>query len=99
MRTKNQKKSKSDLQDRFLKEEIDLNPKLNREIFDKFFNIIIESIKQHKNIELRNFGTFKIKKMPLRIGTNPKNQNKIYIPEKFKLTFKLSKNNLIKINE
>ena len=71
-----------------LKNENDLSTKLNKEIFDRFFHIIIKSIKKHKNIELRNFGAFKVKKMPLRIGTNPRDQSKIYIPEKFKLTFK-----------
>jgi len=99
MGIKTQKKNKSDLRNHFLKNENDLSTKLNKEIFDRFFHIIIKSIKKHKNIELRNFGAFKVKKMPLRIGTNPRNQSKIYIPEKFKLTFKLSNYVLKKINE
>jgi nucleoid DNA-binding protein len=37
--------------------------------------------------------------MPSKVGSNPLNQEKIYIPEKFKLSFKLSKNMLKKINE
>ena len=37
--------------------------------------------------------------MPSKNGSNPLNQEKIYIPEKFKLSFKLSKNMLKKINE
>tara|TARA_B110000444_G_C18414123_1_gene399376 strand:- start:51 stop:350 length:300 start_codon:yes stop_codon:yes gene_type:complete len=99
MGTKIQKKNKSDLLNHFLANESDLNAKLNKEIFDSFFKIIIQSIKEHKNIELRNFGAFKLKKMALRIGSNPQNQNKFYIPEKFKLTFKLSNHILKKINE
>tara|TARA_B110000305_G_scaffold155641_1_gene172361 strand:+ start:388 stop:501 length:114 start_codon:yes stop_codon:yes gene_type:complete len=37
--------------------------------------------------------------MPSRIGSNPLNREKIYIPEKFKLSFKVSKKILEKINE
>ena len=37
--------------------------------------------------------------MPSRIGSNPQNRKKIYIPERFKLSFKVSKKILKKINE
>ena len=56
-------------------------------------------IENKKSIELRNFGSFRIKKMPGRIGINPLNRKKIFIPEKFKLAFKISKKILEKINE
>ncbi len=94
-----QKKNKSDLEKQFLSTEKDLEPKLNKELFKRFYKIIEGSIKEKKDIELRNFGIFKIKKMKSRIGSNPKNQEKIYIPEKFKLSFKPSKILLNKINE
>tara|TARA_B110000483_G_C17661218_1_gene338172 strand:+ start:203 stop:502 length:300 start_codon:yes stop_codon:yes gene_type:complete len=99
MENKIQKTNKSDLKKLFLHSEKDLNPKLNTEIFNRFFSIILETIKQKQDIELRNFGSFKVKKMGYRIGSNPLNQEKLYIPEKFKLSFKLSKNMLKKINE
>ena len=99
MGSKIQKKNKSDLKKLFLQSEKDLEKNLNEHIFESFFSTLIQFIKNKKDIELRNFGSFKIKKMSSRIGRNPQNQKKIYIPEKFKLTFKLSKNLLKKINE
>ncbi len=76
MESKIQKKNKSDLEKKFLAGEKDLNQKLNKEIFKSFFLTIIEAIKNNQDIELRNFGTFKLKMMPGRIGSNPKNQKK-----------------------
>ncbi len=99
MGSKIQKKNKSDLKKLFLQSEKDLEKNLNEHIFESFFSTLNQFIKNKKDIELRNFGSFKIKKMSSRIGRNPQNQKKIYIPEKFKLTFKLSKNLLKKINE
>ena len=99
MSNKIQKTNKYQLEKLFLQNEKDLNPQLNKEIFNRFFSILTDFIKQKQDIELRNFGSFKIKKMPSKIGSNPLNQERIYIPEKFKLSFKLSKNMLKKINE
>ena len=99
MGSKIQKKNKSDLKKLFLQSEKDLEKNLNEHIFESFFSTLNQFIKNKKDIEIRNFGSFKIKKMSSRIGRNPQNQKKIYIPEKFKLTFKLSKNLLKKINE
>ena len=94
-----QKTNKSDLVKLFLSNEQDLTPQLNKEIFKRFFSIISNHIEDKQSIELRNFGSFKIRKMPSRIGSNPQNRKKIYIPERFKLSFKVSKKILKKINE
>jgi integration host factor subunit beta len=99
MTKKIQKTNKSNLLKLFLSNELDLTPQLNKEIFERFFSIIIQHIENKQSIELRNFGSFRIKKMPSRIGSNPQNGEKIYIPEKFKLSFKVSKKILEKINE
>ena len=99
MVNKIQKTNKSDLLKLFLSNERDLTPELNKEIYKRFFSILSQHIENKQNIELRNFGSFKMKKMPSRIGSNPLNGEKIYIPEKFKLSFKLSKKILEKINE
>ena len=93
------KKNKSDIEDQFLSLEKDLDLNLNKEIFKSFFSTITNSIKNKKSVELRNFGTFKVKKMSSRIGSNPKNQEKFFIPEKNKLTFKLSKKLFDNIND
>ncbi len=99
MRTRTPKKNKSDLLKIFLKTENDLTPKVNTAIFNRFFDIIEKSISDHISIELRNFGVFKLKFMDSRYGSNPRNKKKIYIPSKWKVTFKASENINKKLNE
>ena len=93
------KKNKSDLLKSFLQSENDLTPQINEEIFNRFFDLLEKSLSQNLSIELRNFGTFKSKKMLSRYGSNPKNKEKIYIPSKWKVSFKLSENLNKKLNE
>ena len=99
MRTRAPKKNKSDLLKIFLKSETDLTPKVNEAIFNRFFDILKKSISDHITIELRNFGIFKLKFMDSRYGSNPRNKKKIYIPSKWKVTFKASENINKKLNE
>ena len=99
MRTRVPKKNKSDLLKIFLKSETDLTPKINEAIFNRFFDILEKSISDHISIELRNFGVFKLKFMDSRYGSNPRNKKKIYIPPKWKVTFKASENINKKLNE
>ena len=93
------KKNKSDLLKSFLQSENDLTPQINEAIFNRFFDLLEKSLSQNLSIELRNFGIFKSRKMPSRYGSNPKNKEKIYIPSKWKVSFKLSENLNKKINE
>tara|TARA_Y200000002_G_scaffold217009_1_gene179048 strand:- start:479 stop:781 length:303 start_codon:yes stop_codon:yes gene_type:complete len=97
--TRTPKQNKSDLLRSFLKSENDLTPQINEAIFVRFFDLLSQALKQHQNIELRNFGMFRSKKMPSRYGSDPRNKNKIYIPSKWKLAFKLSENLNKKLNE
>ena len=76
MKTRAAKRNKSDLLKLFLKSESDLNPKINEAIFNSFFNLLELSLLQHKNIELRNFGVFKLKKINSRYGSDPRNKKK-----------------------
>ena len=99
MKTRAPKKNKSDILKTYLQSETDLTPKINEEIFKRFFSIIEKNISNHISIELRNFGVFKIKFMNSRFGSNPRNKKKIYIPSKWKLKFKPSDNLYKKLNE
>ena len=99
MRTRTPKKNKSDILKTYLQSEIDLNPKINKAIFNRFFDILEKNISNHQFIELRNFGVFKCKFMQSRFGSNPRNKKKIYIPSKWKLNFKVSDNINKKLNE
>ena len=44
-----------------------------------------------ENIEIRGFGSYKITKRKARMGRNPKNSEKIQIPEKKAIRWKMSK--------
>ena len=99
MRTRNLKKNKSDILKTYLQSETDLTPKINQNIFDRFFEILEKNISNHISIELRNFGVFKSKFMKPRYGSDPRNKKKIYIPSKWKVSFKASENTNKKLNE
>ncbi len=99
MKIRTPKKNKSDLLEAFLQSETDLTPKINEAIFNKFFEILKNNISKHITIELRNFGIFKSKFMEPRFGTDPRNKKKIYIPPKWKVTFKTSEVINEKLNE
>ena len=99
MRIRTPKKNKSDILKTFLRSETDLTSKINEAIFNRFFDILEKNISDHVSIELRNFGVFKSKFMKSRYGSDPRNKKKIYIPSKWKVTFKDSENNNKKLNE
>ena len=99
MRIRTPKQNKSHLLRAYLQSETDLTPKINKAIFNSFFNILEKNISNHVSIELRNFGVFKSKFMKSRYGSNPRNQKKIFIPSKWKVTFKASYNINKKLNE
>ena len=99
MRIRTPKKNKSYLLKTYLKSQTDLTPKINKAIFNRFFDIIEKNISDHLTVELRNFGAFKSKLMKSRYGSDPRNKKKIYIPAKWKVTFKASENINKKLNE
>ena len=99
MRIRTPKKNKSDILKTYLQSETDLTSKINEAIFNKFFDILEKNISEHISIELRNFGLFKSKLMKSRYGSDPRNKKKIYIPSKWKVTFKASENINKKLNE
>ena len=99
MRIRTPKKNKSDILKTYLQSQTDLTPKINTAIFNRFYEILEKNISDHISIELRNFGVFKLKFMKSRYGSDPRNKNKIYIPSKWKVTFKASENVYKKLNE
>ena len=99
MRIRTPKRNKSDILRTYLKSQTDLTPKINEAIFNRFFDLLKKNISDHIFIELRNFGVFKSKFMNSRYGSDPRNKKKIYIPSKWKVTFKASENINKKLNE
>ncbi len=68
-------------------------------VLQKSLDYIVEALKNNSSVEFRNFGVFKSKFMEPRYGSNPRNKKKIYIPSKWKVTFKASEKINKKLNE
>ncbi|NWF89424.1 MAG: integration host factor subunit beta [Ignavibacteriaceae bacterium] len=60
-------------------------------IIEGFFKTVIEALREGKGIEIRGFGTYKVKKKRARQARNPKTGDQVFVPEHFVPTFKFSK--------
>lgn len=60
-------------------------------IIEGFFMTVIESLKEGKGIEIRGFGSYKVKKKNARQARNPKTGEQVFVPEHYMPTFKFSK--------
>lgn len=74
-----------------ISEEIGLTQLRTKEIVQKTFDAIIETLCDESRIELRNFGVFEIKKRAARKARNPKTGEKVNVAEKLVVTFKPGK--------
>ena len=74
-----------------ISEELGLTQLKTKEIVQKTFEAIIETLVEDKRIELRNFGVFEVKKRKARQARNPRTSEKVYVPEKYVVTFKPGK--------
>ena len=61
----------------------------SHKILNSFLKLIIENSKK-STLKISNFGTFRYKKSPLRIGRNPKTKEIFPIPQRSKLTYSSS---------
>ena len=76
---------------RTISEEIGLTQLKTKEIVQKTFDAIVETLVEDRRIELRNFGVFEVKKRAARKARNPRTGEKVSVPEKFVVTFKPGK--------
>ncbi len=74
-----------------ISEELGLTQLKTKEIVQKTFEAIIETLVEDKRIELRNFGVFEVKKRKARQARNPRTSEKVFVPEKYVVTFKPGK--------
>ncbi|MCK4695323.1 MAG: integration host factor subunit beta [Candidatus Cloacimonetes bacterium] len=58
---------------------------------DAFLEAVKDAMKDGKHIEIRGFGTFKLKVRKERIGRNPKTEEKVKVPSRVVPTFKFSR--------
>jgi integration host factor beta subunit len=56
-----------------------------------FFDTLKEAIKRGEEIELRGFGSFRIRKRDSRSGRNPRTGERVKVPAKKVIYFKTSK--------
>ena len=60
-------------------------------IVEGFLNTVIQSLKEGKGIEIRGFGSYKVKKKNARYARNPRTGEKVFVDEHFVPVFKFSK--------
>ena len=74
-----------------ISEEIGLTQLKTKEIVQKTFDAIVETLVADGRIELRNFGVFEVKKRAARKARNPRTGERVDVAEKFVVTFKPGK--------
>jgi integration host factor subunit beta len=82
-----------------ISDEIGLTQLKTKEIVQKTFDAIVETLVEDRRIELRNFGVFEVKQRAARKARNPRTGDKVYVPEKFVVTFKPGKEMEEKVRE
>lgn len=60
-------------------------------VIEGFFNSVIEALRNGHGIEIRGFGTYKVKHKNARIARNPKSGEKVHVPAHYVPVFKFSK--------
>ncbi|MCA9058471.1 MAG: integration host factor subunit beta [Planctomycetaceae bacterium] len=74
-----------------ISEELGLTQLTTKEIVQKTFDAIIETLVTDRRIELRNFGVFEVKMRAARKARNPRTGGEVEVPAKFVVTFKPGK--------
>ena len=82
-------KSKKDLANE-ISNKLSISKKSAQELVVNFFQLLINN--HRKKINIHNFGTFRSKESPERIGRNPKTMDKFKIPRRRKFSFVASEN-------
>jgi len=82
---------------KLIKQLKEKNPLLNKSELEKIIDIFCENIsnalKKGKNVEIRGFGRWYLKKLKENFNArNPATNELIYKPERVKIRFKASKN-------
>ena len=69
--------------------EATLTRKHSEVIVDAVFSTIVEALQRGDKIELRGFGSFRVRRRASRTGRNPKTGQGVVVPAKKVLYFKL----------
>lgn len=71
--------------------QINLTKKQTELVVNTVFQSITESLSQGKKVELRGFGSFRVRERNARVGRNPKSGDKVNVPAKKVPFFKAGK--------
>jgi len=71
--------------------QINLTKKQTEVVVNTVFSSITESLAEGKKVELRGFGSFRIRQRNARVGRNPKSGQKVDVPSKKVPFFKAGK--------
>lgn len=74
-----------------ISDEIGLTQLKTKEIVQKTFDAIVDTLVREERIELRNFGVFEVKKRAARKARNPRTGERVDVEAKYVVTFKPGK--------
>ena len=69
-----------------ISDELGLTQLRTKEIVQKTFDAIVETLVEERRIELRNFGVFEVKMRAARKARNPRTGGQVEVPAKFVVT-------------
>lgn len=68
-------------------------------VVNGFIQTVIQSLREGRNIEIRGFGSYYVKKRKGRIARNPRTGEQVQINDHFVPIFKVSKDLKLSVNE
>ena len=68
-------------------------------VLNLVFNEIIESLARNQRVEIRSFGSFELRRQKARLGRNPRSGERVEIPAKKNVHWKISKELFQKLNQ
>ena len=89
---------KSKLLDQFYKNYPNFQKKDLIKFSDIIFNEIKKTLKRGENVEIRGWGTLKVKIQKKSVRRNPKTSEPVEVPEKKNILWKMSKEVFKKLN-
>jgi nucleoid DNA-binding protein len=74
-----------------ISEQLGLTQLKTKEIVQKTFDAIVDTLLEERRIELRNFGVFEVKRRKPRKARNPRTGERVDVDAKYVVTFKPGK--------
>jgi integration host factor subunit beta len=72
-------------------EQLDLPQLRTKELVQRTFDALIDTLVEEGRVELRNFGVFQVKLREARVGRNPRTGQRVSVESKRVVTFKPGK--------